>query len=65
MKFTHQLLLLIAVLFFQLNTSVAQEDSFTGKYKEQAIQRLSQLMNDFYVFPEVAKQTPTFFEVRA
>ncbi len=32
-------------------------NSFTKKYKEQAIHRLSQLMNDFYVFPEVAKQT--------
>ena len=56
MKFTSRLSLLIAVLFFSLNISIAQE-SLTKEYKEQAIERLSQLMNDFYVFPEVAKLT--------
>jgi C-terminal processing protease CtpA/Prc len=57
MKFVSRLSLLIVVLFLQLNTSIAQEQPFTEKYKEQAIQQLSRLMNDFYVFPKVAKQT--------
>ena len=30
---------------------------FTQKYKEGAIHRLCELMNDFYVFPEIAKET--------
>lgn len=57
MKTVSRLLLLIPVLFLHLNTSTAQEQPFTEQYKEQAIQHLSRLMNDFYVFPEVAKQT--------
>ncbi|MCR9286446.1 MAG: S41 family peptidase [Bacteroidetes bacterium] len=57
MKFVTRLSLLIAVLSFNLNVSTAQETPFTKKYKEQAIYRLSQLMNDFYVFPDVAKKT--------
>jgi C-terminal processing protease CtpA/Prc len=57
MKFAFRLSIIIAVLFFNLNISNAQDYSFTKKYKEQAIHTLSQLMNDFYVFPEVAKLT--------
>ena len=57
MKITSQLSMLLAVLFFNFNVANAQEKSFTEKYKEQAIHKLSQLMNDFYVFPEVAKLT--------
>ena len=57
MKITSQLSMLLAVLFFNSNVANAQEKSFTEKYREQAIHKLSQLMNDFYVFPEVAKLT--------
>ncbi len=57
MKIVSRLSLLLVVLFFQMNVSTAQELSLTEKYKEQAIQHLSRLMNDFYVFPEVAKKT--------
>ena len=57
MKFTFRIYFLITILFFTLSESLAQEISFTEKYKEQAIHSLSQLMNDYYVFPEVAKLT--------
>lgn len=57
MKFTTRLSLLIIVLFINFNLSSAQDNPFTKKYKEQAIHKLAQLMNDFYVFPEVAKLT--------
>jgi len=35
----------------------AQDAALTSEYKEGAIQKLSELMNDFYIYPEVAKQT--------
>jgi hypothetical protein len=57
MKFTNRLLLLLLVLCCQWTVSTAQEGALTTKYKEAAIQKLSQLMNDYYVFPEVAQQT--------
>lgn len=57
MKVTTRLTLLIVVLCLNSNISTAQDNPFTQKYKEQAIHTLSQLMNDFYVFPEVAKLT--------
>lgn len=57
MKIVSRLSLLTAVLCFYVNFSIAQGETFTEKYKEQAIQQLCHLMNDHYVFPEVAKQT--------
>jgi hypothetical protein len=48
---------ILVALFLIFNTSTAQEISFTERYKENVIHRLSQLMNDFYVYPEVAKRT--------
>ena len=35
----------------------AQKAALTKEYKKGAIEELSKLMNDFYVFPEVAKKT--------
>ena len=55
MKIITRIALAITVLFFTCQVSVAQDLSITEEYKQQAIQKLSQLMNDFYVFPEVAK----------
>lgn len=57
MKSTTSLSLLFAVLFLSSNLATAQEDVLSNEYKEQAIKTLSMLMNDFYVFPEVAKDT--------
>lgn len=59
MKHTFRITLIFAAFVFGITSLQAQENEFTTKYKEQAIQRLIQLMNDFYVFPEVAKKTET------
>jgi C-terminal processing protease CtpA/Prc len=57
MKIASRLIPLMLVLLFSFNLSCAQNKSINQEYKEQAIQVLSQLMNDYYVFPEVAKLT--------
>ena len=57
MKTFYKLFLLILTLFLNLNIVFAQEIALSKEYKEQVISKLSQLMNDYYVFPEVAKQT--------
>lgn len=57
MKIVSRLSLLFVALLFNLNLSIAQDKSLTKAYKEQVINTLSQLMNDHYVFPEVAKLT--------
>jgi len=57
MKLTSRLSLLFLVLLINLNLSLAQDKSFTKEYKEQVILSLSQLINDHYVFPDVAKLT--------
>ena len=57
MKVVSQFSLLYFTLFFNLNLAIAQDESVAKYYKEQTILTLSQLMNDHYVFPEVAKLT--------
>ncbi len=58
MKVMTRLSFLLVVLCTSWTLSLAQEaEPLTAEYKAEAIQTLSQLMNDFYVFPEVAKQT--------
>ena len=57
MKFSYRIFLITPALFLTLTLSYAQENTFTEKYKEQAVHSLCKLMNDFYVFPEVAKST--------
>jgi len=57
MKITTRLSILFIALVLNMSLSKAQDKSFTKEYKEQVIQSLSQLMNDYYVFPEVAKLT--------
>ena len=57
MKLASRLSLLALTLFLNLNLSIAQDKSLTKAYKEQVILTLSQLMNDHYVFPDVAKLT--------
>lgn len=56
MKMTTRILALV-VACCCYSSVYAQEPALTKAEKEQAIQTLSQLMNDFYVFPEVAKAT--------
>ncbi len=60
MKTAIRFSILMVLLFFQFTTSYAQEKSFNRAYKEDAIQVLMQLMNDYYVFPEVAKLTEKY-----
>ena len=57
MKTSCRLLLPFLALLFNLNFVFAQETPLSKEYKEQVITTLSQLMNDYYVFPDVAKQT--------
>ena len=57
MKFISRISLLVAAMCFSFLVSSAQKQSFTDKYKEGVIKKLSELMNDNYVFPEVAKKT--------
>lgn len=57
MKFNSQMFLLIVAFFYNFQVSTAQDKLLTDEYKEHAIVSLSQLMNDSYVFPEVAKLT--------
>ncbi|MFT6338184.1 MAG: hypothetical protein ACJATI_004956 [Halioglobus sp.] len=63
MKLALRLSVYLIVSFLCFNTS-AQENHLTKEYKKQSIQTLSQLMNDFYVFPEVAKSTEEYLMVQ-
>jgi hypothetical protein len=52
-QFTLSICFLIGFCF----TLQAQEEALSPAFKEAAIGELSKLMNDFYIFPEVAKTT--------
>lgn len=51
--------LLIFLLLFTINLSCAQDDgeSLSKEYKEEVINNLSVLMNQYYVFPDIAGDT--------
>ena len=57
MKLFYRILFAAVLYLFNGNVTSAQEKPLTNAYKKQAIQTLSDLMNDYYVFPEVAKKT--------
>lgn len=57
MRFITKLVIAIALIFGNYQLTIAQDNVLTEAYKEQSIIKLSQLMNDFYVFPDVAKLT--------
>ena len=57
MKVPFKLVLLITFLFSNFQVLHSKDNIITEEYKEQTIHKLSQLMNDFYVFPKVAKLT--------
>ncbi|MEZ4942866.1 MAG: S41 family peptidase [Saprospiraceae bacterium] len=50
----HFLLLLLALGWL---TSLAAQDAINAEFKSSTIEQLSQLLNDHYVFPEVAEKT--------
>lgn len=57
MKNSKNLFFYIVLFFSFLNYTIAQQKAITKEYKKDAIGTLIQLMNDFYVHPDVAKQT--------
>jgi hypothetical protein len=57
MKVNTRLSILLIVFIFNMSLSIAQDKTFTKEYKENVIKSLSKLMNDYYVFPGVAKLT--------
>lgn len=57
MNFTSRLYVLLVLITLNLKTLQAQQTALSAEDKEQTIDELSRLMNDFYVFPAVAKNT--------
>ena len=56
MKFLRLTILVCSILYFN-SFVTAQEQTLSEDYKKETIKRLSELMVDRYVFPEVAKKT--------
>jgi hypothetical protein len=56
-----RIFLLSTIILVECLSPVVAQDSepLSKEYKQATIERLSQLMNDFYVFPDVAKETET------
>jgi C-terminal processing protease CtpA/Prc len=48
---------LLMTALFILNKGIAQESKLTDEFKSAAIERINELVNDNYVFPDVAKAT--------
>jgi len=59
MNTTPTLTCLLLLIIGLSSTTQAQETNLTPAFKEQTVGRLSQQMNEHYVFPEVAKKTGT------
>ena len=59
-KFSKMFVLLFMLVVVQSSYS----QSLTKEYKTEVVAKLSQLMNDFYVFPEVAKATQVHLETQ-
>ncbi|PNQ72565.1 hypothetical protein C1T31_10440 [Hanstruepera neustonica] len=59
MKSSYTLSVLLLALFLNFNLGFSQENPLSQTYKQEVITKLSQLMNDRYVFPDVAKATET------
>jgi len=57
MKRIYSVLSIVFALLIFTNTTLAQENQLTQKYKQQTIEKLGQLIEERYVFPEVAKKT--------
>ena len=55
----HYPLLLCAGLLVAAQFAAAQEAALTAAFKKSSIERLSELLNERYVFPDVAKNGRT------
>lgn len=64
MKSSYTISVLLIALFFNVNFCYSQESTLSQTYKIDVITKLSQLMNDHYVFPEVAKATETHLKTQ-
>ncbi len=64
MKFVSRIAVIIAITFFIINSAIAQEQALTQKYKEEVIEKLSNLMVDLYVFPDVAEKTAAHLQTQ-
>ena len=62
-QFSVQCLIFIFT-FLSLSNISAQKVSLTKEYKKDAIDKLSMLMNDFYIYPEVAEKTSAHLEAQ-
>ncbi|MDF1697606.1 MAG: S41 family peptidase [Saprospiraceae bacterium] len=57
MKLYFKIIFSITLFALVAPQSIAQSTSITSQYKKETIEKLSELMNARYVFPEVAKKT--------
>lgn len=57
MKTTLQLLFFSAILLFNTSSGKTQVQKLNKEFKAQTIHQLAELINEFYVFPDVAKST--------
>jgi len=64
MKISLRLSSLFISLLLNSNILLAQDNTLSKTYKEQAVESLSRLMNNHYVFPDVAKQTETHLKAQ-
>lgn len=64
MKLLFKLSITIVLLAITLSISTVSAQELSKEYKTEAIATLSQLMNDFYVLPEVAKLTQEHLEAQ-
>lgn len=64
MKSSNTLTVLLLTFLLQVHLGFAQDSALSNSYKQDVIIKLSQLMNDRYVFPEVAKATETHLKTQ-
>ena len=64
MKFASRIALIFSITFFFSSTSISQDQVLTKEYKEEVIKKLSEMMVDFYVFPDVAEKTKAHLQTQ-
>jgi len=58
-----QIILLFSILIWSVCAN-AQKNNLTQSFKDSTIQKLSQLMNDYYVFSDIAKKTEEYLKAQ-
>ncbi|WP_223033499.1 S41 family peptidase [Hanstruepera marina] len=59
MRLYYSISVLLLAFLLQVRLSFAQDSALSNSYKQDVIAKLSELMNDYYVFPDVAQATET------